>query len=91
MKYIDSKYSGNEVDKLLVCLDNKSISGGSLLVCYCLYWQGLHLWSYIKMCERPLHADEIYNIMFFLSTEDVLRCMQVCKYWKVSTSNIYHG
>ncbi|CAB4008967.1 Poly [ADP-ribose] polymerase 3, partial [Paramuricea clavata] len=34
------------------------------------------------MCERPLHADEIYNIMFFLSTEDVLRCMQVCKYWK---------
>ncbi|XP_028403663.1 uncharacterized protein LOC114526287 isoform X3 [Dendronephthya gigantea] len=33
-----------------------------------------------------LRADEIYSIMFFLSTKDVLRCLQVCKQWKAILS-----
>ena len=32
---------------------------------------------------ESFHAHELYRIMFHLPTQDVVRCMQVCKYWKV--------
>lgn len=34
-----------------------------------------------------IHAHELYGIMFQMSTADVVRCMQVCKYWKVQTND----
>lgn len=38
---------------------------------------------------KSLHPDILYQLMFCLTTKDVLTCMQVCKFWKAILSEKY--
>ena len=41
------------------------------------------------MALEQLQNHQIYEIMFHLSTQDVLRCMQVCRHLQVSRFGVY--
>ena len=55
-----------------------------ILGIFCCEVSGLLRCSVPSMSMKIFHAHELYRIMFYLSTQDVVRCMQVCKYSKVN-------